>query len=85
MSLNVSLTPHLEAFIHQSVAQGRYQTASEVIRSALRLLEEQEHSRALKLNHVRQAIEKGLGSGPAMPLDIAVLLDECRNESASRR
>ena len=38
-SLNVSLTPHLEQFIAVSVASGRYQTASEVVRAALRLLE----------------------------------------------
>ena len=38
-SLNVSLTPHLEQFIAASVASGRYQTASEVVRAGLRLLE----------------------------------------------
>ena len=38
-SLNVSLTPHLEQFIATSVASGRYQTASEVVRAGLRLLE----------------------------------------------
>jgi antitoxin ParD1/3/4 len=41
-SLNVSLTPELERFITARVASGRYQTASEVVRAALRLLEQQE-------------------------------------------
>ncbi len=45
MTLNVSLTPHLEEFIHQTVTSGRYQSASEVVRSALRLLEERVPSR----------------------------------------
>jgi antitoxin ParD1/3/4 len=39
-SLNVSLTPELERFIAARVASGRYQTASEVVRAALRLLEQ---------------------------------------------
>lgn len=41
-SLNVSLTPELERFITARVASGRYQTASEVVRAGLRLLEKHE-------------------------------------------
>jgi antitoxin ParD1/3/4 len=39
---NVSLTPELEAFIDGRVAAGRYRSASEVVRAALRLLEDAE-------------------------------------------
>jgi antitoxin ParD1/3/4 len=39
---NVSLTPEIEAFIDGRVASGRYRSASEVVRAALRLLEENE-------------------------------------------
>jgi antitoxin ParD1/3/4 len=39
---NVSLTPEFEAFIDSKVASGRYRSASEVVRAALRLLIEQE-------------------------------------------
>lgn len=42
---NVSLTPELEAFIDGRVATGRYRSASEVVRTALRLFEEDEHRR----------------------------------------
>ena len=39
---NVSLTPEIEAFIDGRVASGRYRSASEVVRAALRLLEKDE-------------------------------------------
>ncbi len=42
VSKNVSLTPELEAFVDSQVASGRYQTASEVVRAGLRLLQAQE-------------------------------------------
>jgi len=60
---------HQEDFIHKMVASGRYGSASEVVRSALRLLEEQEsHNEA-----VRQAVLDGLASGesPLTLRDIA--------------
>ncbi len=44
-SLNVSLTPELDQFVQQRVATGCYQTASEVVREGLRLLEHQERDR----------------------------------------
>jgi antitoxin ParD1/3/4 len=65
MSLNVSLTPHLEAFVHETVTAGRYQSASEVVRTALRLLEERERQKAATLQWLEQEIQKGLDSGRA--------------------
>ncbi len=40
--MNVSLTPLLERFVANTVASGRYRSASEVVRAALRLLEKDE-------------------------------------------
>jgi antitoxin ParD1/3/4 len=41
-SRNVSLTSELEALVDQKVASGRYRSASEVVRAALRLPDERE-------------------------------------------
>ena len=40
--MNVSLTPELEKFVADTVATGRYNSASEVVRASLRILEEEE-------------------------------------------
>lgn len=47
-SMNVSVTPELEAFVQGLVASGRYHSASEVFRDALRLLEKAEQRRLLE-------------------------------------
>jgi antitoxin ParD1/3/4 len=43
--MNVSLTPEIRAFVTDRIASGRFQSASEVVRAALRLLEEDERRR----------------------------------------
>jgi antitoxin ParD1/3/4 len=43
---DVRLTPELEAFARACVAEGRYDSLDEVMRAALRLLQEQEEQRA---------------------------------------
>ena len=53
--MNVSLTPELEAMIRQQVDPGRYNNASEVVREALRLLDE--HRR---VQHLRSLLAVGL-------------------------
>jgi antitoxin ParD1/3/4 len=39
---SVALGPHLEDFIQASILSGRYNIASQVVRTGLRLLEDQE-------------------------------------------
>lgn len=58
--MNVSLTSELEAFVASKVRSGRYHSASEVIREALRLLEEREQLRALRIRALRDKIGEGL-------------------------
>ena len=45
MATNVHLTPELERFAKECVAEGRYNNVSEVVRSGLRLLQESEDRR----------------------------------------
>ena len=51
--MNVSLTPELEKFVSAKVRAGRYTSASEVVREALRLLEEHDQERAGQLARAR--------------------------------
>ena len=61
--MNVSLTPQLEAMIRQRVESGRYNNASEVVREALRLLEEQERSGILKPSRTAGTVPPALCFG----------------------
>lgn len=58
--MNVSLTPELEQLVAEKVQSGRYSSASEVIREALRLLEEHDQIKQARLAQVRQKIDRGL-------------------------
>lgn len=70
--MNISLTPELEQLIKQKVESGMYHSASEVVRDALRLLEEREELRQAKLESLRKAIAEGdasLAADGPLPFD----------------
>ena len=54
--MNVSLTPELENWVDEKVRTGRYASASEVIREALRLLELEEAAKQRRLIDVRRRL-----------------------------
>lgn len=58
-SLNVHLTPELEQLIQSKVKSGRYNSASEVVREALRLLEQRDEVFTLRKEEIRKQIEEG--------------------------
>lgn len=64
---NVSLTPELDRFITTKVEAGLYANASEVMRTALRLLERDERENEAKLAALRKAVDIGIASGIAEP------------------
>lgn len=60
--MNVSLTPELEKFVSDKVEAGRYCSASEVVREALRLLEEHDQNRATRRAGFNQELGRRLES-----------------------
>ena len=58
--MNVSLTPELEQYVHSKVKSGRYLSASEVVREALRLLEERDRLREIRLTTLQKEIAIGI-------------------------
>ena len=71
---SVALGPHFEEFIQASIMSGRYNNASEVVRSGLRLLEDQEQ----KMATIRCAVQDGLDSGIAEDFEPKVYLQEMK-------
>ena len=62
---SVSLGDHFAGFIEEKVREGRYGSASEVVRAGLRLLEEEE----AKLARLKELIAEGEASGIAEDFD----------------
>lgn len=70
----VALGPHFEEFIQASILSGRYNNVSEVVRSGLRLLEDQEQ----KMAALRKAIDEGLNSGIVEDFNPDAYLEEMK-------
>ncbi|MFT6857036.1 MAG: antitoxin ParD1/3/4 [Cyclobacteriaceae bacterium] len=73
---SVALGDHFADFVSSTVGTGRYNSASEVIRAALRLLEEQEEKR----NILTRALIEGEESGFVENFDPQHLLDELHSK-----
>lgn len=58
--MNVSLTPELETLVLEKVKSGNYNSASEVVREALRLLKEQDELIRIRREEVRREVMKGV-------------------------
>jgi antitoxin ParD1/3/4 len=67
--MNISLTPHLEELVKAKVESGLYNSASEVMRDALRLLEERDRLREIELEEYRAKIREGMESGEGIPAE----------------
>jgi antitoxin ParD1/3/4 len=77
MPSSYAIGEHFEEFIKGQLESGRYASASEVVRDALRLLEEQERLRAMRLDELKRLVEQGIESGPGIPAQ-KVFAELCR-------
>ncbi|MCV7122113.1 type II toxin-antitoxin system ParD family antitoxin [Mycobacterium lacus] len=75
-----SLDEHFSALIEEEVASGRYRSASDVVRTALRLLEDRE----TRLRALRQELIAGERSGEATPFDFDEFVARKREEPGRR-
>lgn len=85
MGMNVNLTPQLEELVRRKVASGMYGSASEVVREALRLMEEQDQIRSARLKQLRTDIRKGLDSGSGERWDVGAIKRDARAHRSSAK
>lgn len=58
--MHVSLTPHLEELVRNKVRSGLHNSASEVVREALRLMDDRDRVREMRVEKLRKEIQIGV-------------------------
>jgi antitoxin ParD1/3/4 len=84
MGMNVNLTPQLEELVRSKVSSGMYRSASEVVREALRLMDEQDRLRQAKLDELRRDVRLGLDSGKSEQWDATAVKAKARARRAAK-
>jgi antitoxin ParD1/3/4 len=84
MPTSVALNPHFEQFIRAQIDSGNFNDESEVVRAALRLLEDQQSKRAIQLEGLRSAIAAGL-QGLGIPAEGAFDRLEAKYQTMANR
>lgn len=69
MPASYALGRQFEDFIAELIESGRYNSKSEVVREALRLLQAREELRQAQTEELRRAFRDGIESGPGIPAD----------------
>ena len=83
--INIALTPHFEHLVKAKVSSGRYESASEVVREGLRLLEERDEQQA-NLAELQRDVEAGWQqSERGEVVDGPTVFAEIRQLSKTRR
>ncbi len=84
--MNVSLTQELESLVHEKVRSGLYTSASEVVREALRLLNDRDKIQQQRLAELKREVAVGLEElrqGKSVPSE--QVFEELRGRSEARR
>ncbi|MEM7350468.1 MAG: type II toxin-antitoxin system ParD family antitoxin [Acidobacteriota bacterium] len=79
--MNVALSPDLVALIDTKVDSGRYQSASEVVTDALRLLDEWDRMQQARQAELQRDVRRGLEQldrGESAPLDMEAIKAKAR-------
>ena len=76
-----SLGDHFTSFVEAQVNEGRYNNASDVMRAALRLLEERE----ARMSALPAALIEGEESGPSTPFDFETFIARKRKQKPKGR
>ena len=83
IGMNVSLTNELENYVSKKVASGDYQSASEVVREALRLMRERDSARARLRRDIQIGLEQ-IENGLAVPFDVEKIKARGRKRLAAK-
>jgi antitoxin ParD1/3/4 len=87
--MNVSLTPELEQMVQEKVESGRYTSASEVVREALRLMEKRDQrmeEREAALKEFQAMLDGRIAEADAgKVMDVEDAFAQLRAKSAARR
>ncbi|MCH8208089.1 MAG: type II toxin-antitoxin system ParD family antitoxin [Nitrospinae bacterium] len=73
---SIILGDRFNDFVKHQVSQGRYGSASEVVRAGLRLLEEHES----RIEALRSALIEGEQSGPAVNFEVNEFLESMKRK-----
>jgi antitoxin ParD1/3/4 len=85
MGTNVHLTPELEAFAREVVAEGRYNNVSEVVRQGLRMLQDQEERKRTFMAMLRAAEERTDREGAVEIEDALAIVDKIIEDAEQRK
>ena len=78
-----ALGAHFEKFVKSLVESGRFSDADVVVRQGLELLEDQEKVREIRIKELQAAIQEGIDSGEATPIEDVI--SKIRVRRAARR
>jgi antitoxin ParD1/3/4 len=85
MTLSISLSPQLENMVRAKIDSGMYTSVSEVVREALRLLDEYDQLRNKRLETLRHDLEDGIRSGKGRKVTADEVIKRAKGKRPSKQ